>query len=133
MSTWTGATSVPPTFLPRLPNPQSTLQLGSLVLVCGLVAGLAEVSRVRSDLGRNAELIKSRARRLTCLDSTITLACLCSLGFSSGSLCTVRCPSRPRTSSVLTPPQSSAKSPDDAPYLQPTIAPRLQYAPNTPL
>lgn len=41
-STWTGPVSVPATWLPRLPNPNSTLSFETLVLVCGLVAGLAE-------------------------------------------------------------------------------------------
>lgn len=79
MSTWNGATSVPPTFLPRLPNPQSTLELGSLVLLCGLVAGLAEVSRVHLDWGsEDAELIRVACQAIDVfgLDDNLSLPVL---------------------------------------------------------
>lgn len=42
-STYSGKPSTAPTFLPRLPNPNSTLSLWALVLLNGVSAGLAEV------------------------------------------------------------------------------------------
>lgn len=44
LSEWKDPVSVQPTFLPRLPSPQSTLGLVPLALLNGAVAGVAEVS-----------------------------------------------------------------------------------------
>lgn len=41
-STWHGLPSAPPTRLPRLPSPNSTLSLEALALVNGVTAGIAE-------------------------------------------------------------------------------------------
>lgn len=43
LSLWNGGAKGAPTFLPRLPTPQSTLELVPLAILNGVVAGVAEV------------------------------------------------------------------------------------------